>query len=214
MTARSTRASSQSPSSSTILVESSSACSNSRCCLSATRTSWSRTWTGSQRVASHRWKDTAALEPEQVKRAKRTGISSLRVSVGVSRAGSASVQCVGKAGANCLVAGVARDHRLDRCQRDLDWFVVPETQDCPSRRLECGCLLLVSPDIALELGWPVAAVDLGHPAVFWAAVPKTAVDEHSHLAPREGDVRPDELAVGPDWEIFAEAVAPAMQRRT
>src|ERR1700733_15665878 len=94
-------------------------------------------------------------------------------------------------------------------------LVLPSAKDPPTRFGQTGVGVAVSSDVALEFCAPVRRVGPRCGAMFRAAVPEAAVDEHSELLADENDVglRPSPMGQS-DRQALAEAAAALVEDRS
>jgi hypothetical protein len=107
----------------------------------------------------------------------------------------------------------APENAKNMLDRLVNRLMLPDPHHRPACLLECGCLSPIALTRTADLGLPERPIGHWHLAMFRAAVPEAAIDEHRHASPRKDDVRSYSLASGNHPEILAKPQALPMQRR-
>ena len=84
-------------------------------------------------------------------------------------------------------------------------------QDRPPFLLEDGVMSPITIDIARQLRLPVGAIRFWNLPMFWAPMPKAAIDKNSDLGPGEDNVRSNASSLELEQQVFSEAKTPSLQ---
>jgi hypothetical protein len=105
------------------------------------------------------------------------------------------------------------DRRANHRDRDVQWFMLPDSNDQPTGVCEPLGLEGIACSVALELALPELIVGSWHRTVKRTQVPETAIDEDRDPQASEGHIRSDKAAVSPDRKVLAESKSRCMKRR-